>query len=100
MTRNRLLGAATFAALAAFAAAAASADLPASANVRAAMVEGVNPAALAIWDVGNDALDDTTCRLIEERFRFDPSRDPQGRPVESMVVENHSWEIDASAAPR
>jgi protein TonB len=42
---------------------------------------------------GNAALDDTTCRLIEQRFRFDPSRDADGRPVESMVAENHSWEI-------
>lgn len=28
-------------------------------DVRQAMVDGVNPAALAIWDVGNNAVDDT-----------------------------------------
>lgn len=32
--------------------------VPEAVNVRANMVEGVNPAALAIWDVGNAALND------------------------------------------
>jgi protein TonB len=40
---------------------------------------------------GNAALDTTTCRLIERRFRFDPSRDAAGRPVPSTIVERHSW---------
>ena len=43
---------------------------------------------------GNADLDDTTCRLIERRFRFVPSTDPRGRPVPSYIVQNHSWEID------
>jgi hypothetical protein len=55
-----------FPALAIFAAGAAllacqafAADPPGPAvDVRANMVEGVNPAALAIWDVGNNATDD------------------------------------------
>lgn len=38
--------------------AAAAADVATTVNVRTAMVEGVNPAALAIWDVGNNAIDD------------------------------------------
>ena len=42
---------------------------------------------------GNAELDTTTCRLIRERFRFEPSRDARGRPVESMIVENHSWGV-------
>lgn len=42
---------------------------------------------------GDAALDDTTCDLIIKRFRFDPARDRRGRPVESMVEENHSWMI-------
>ncbi len=41
---------------------------------------------------GNDALDDTTCRLIEQRFRFNPSRDRAGRPVRSRIVQDHYWE--------
>jgi protein TonB len=40
---------------------------------------------------GSAALDETTCRLIEQRFRFAPSRDRAGRPVRSQIVENHSW---------
>lgn len=30
---------------------------------------------------GNRALDETTCRLIESRFRYEPARDKAGRPV-------------------
>lgn len=36
-----------------------AADPVATVDVRANMVEGVNPAALAIWDVGNNAIDDS-----------------------------------------
>ena len=43
---------------------------------------------------GSDALDSLTCRLIEQRFRFEPSREPGGRPVPADVVENHSWIIE------
>ena len=43
---------------------------------------------------GNRLLDETTCRLIRERFRFKPSRDRQGRPVAAAIVENHSWMVE------
>lgn len=43
---------------------------------------------------GSVELDDLTCDLIIRRFRFRPSLDAQGRPVESMVEENHSWITD------
>jgi protein TonB len=43
---------------------------------------------------GSAELDDLTFDLIVRRFRFRPSLDAQGRPVESMVAENHSWIID------
>lgn len=42
---------------------------------------------------GSGLLDATTCRLIEQRFRYDPSRDARGRPVRSLIVENHSWDL-------
>lgn len=42
---------------------------------------------------GVKVLDDTTCRLIVERFRFRPSLDPYGRPVPATIVQNHIWEI-------
>jgi protein TonB len=41
---------------------------------------------------GNRSLDATTCRLIEERFRFEPSRDRYRRPVRSRMVQDHYWE--------
>ena len=43
---------------------------------------------------GNAALDATTCRLIEQRFRFEPSRDRNGRPVRSRMVQDHYWEVE------
>ena len=48
---------------------------------------------------GNAELDQTTCRLIRERFRFRPSRDERGQPVASIIVENHSWLIDDTPDP-
>lgn len=43
---------------------------------------------------GSEELDDTTCRLIEERFRFEPSRDREGRPVRSRIVQDHEWSVE------
>jgi len=48
---------------------------------------------------GHSALDDLTCRLIRQRFVFEPSRDPDGRPVPSVVVENHEWVVEDSPEP-
>lgn len=47
---------------------------------------------------GSAELDETTCRLIMERFRYEPSRDPRGRPVQSRVMANHSWIVDEREA--
>ena len=48
---------------------------------------------------GNTELDETTCRLIEKRFRYTPSRDAQGRAVPSTVVEDHEWVIERVERP-
>ena len=40
---------------------------------------------------GSRVLDVTTCRLIEERFRFRPSLAPNGQPVGAYMVQNHYW---------
>ena len=48
---------------------------------------------------GSRILDETTCRLIRERFRFRPSLDAQGRPVAAAIVENHSWYVQHEDAP-
>jgi protein TonB len=45
---------------------------------------------------GSAELDQLTCSLIQQRFRFDPSRNSDGHPVSSIVEEQHSWEFDES----
>lgn len=42
---------------------------------------------------GSAELDRATCRLIVQRFRFEPSRDEDGRAVPALIVENHSWMV-------
>ena len=42
---------------------------------------------------GIPVLDQLTCRLIEQRFRFRPARDRRGKPVPAMIIESHSWTI-------
>lgn len=42
---------------------------------------------------GNDDLDETTCRLILKRFRYEPSRDAQGRPYADVVTGEQVWEL-------
>jgi periplasmic protein TonB len=50
---------------------------------------------------GNAQLDEMTCRLIVQRYRFRPSLDGDGRPVRSQVVEDHSWTtVDDPEPPR
>jgi len=60
-------------------------------------VDGRVPRCDVTRSSGNALLDATTCRLIRERFRFRPSRDARGKPVPSILVENHEW--DAPAPP-
>jgi periplasmic protein TonB len=42
-------------------------------------------------------LDQIACQLIEQRFRFRPALDEDGRPVASTLVENHTWNIEREA---
>jgi protein TonB len=49
---------------------------------------------------GNGVLDETTCRLIEQRFRYEPSRDARGRPVISYIVRDNDWVIERVPADR
>jgi protein TonB len=48
---------------------------------------------------GSAELDETTCRLIQQRYRFKPARDAQGRPVRSQVVEDHNWIVHDEIPP-
>ena len=38
-------------------------------------------------------LDALTCRLVQQRFRFRPARDANGRPVRALVGESHTWVV-------
>lgn len=40
---------------------------------------------------GYPQLDELTCRLIEQRFRFEPARDRYRRPVRAGIVQSHAW---------
>ena len=42
---------------------------------------------------GNADLDETTCRLIQQRFRYRPSRDANGRPYPDVVTGEHEWTL-------
>lgn len=48
---------------------------------------------------GNAMLDTATCALIEKHFRFKPSRDEDGEPVPSTIIENETWVVDDPPAP-
>ena len=43
---------------------------------------------------GIPELDQLTCRLIEQRFRFRPSTDRFGRPVADEVEYDHEWTVN------
>lgn len=40
---------------------------------------------------GHADLDDTTCRLIERRFRYRPALDRSGRPVSATEYKTYDW---------
>lgn len=40
---------------------------------------------------GHAMLDDLTCRLFTERYRFSPARTAQGEPVESTLQTTFTW---------
>jgi protein TonB len=42
---------------------------------------------------GHEDIDEATCRLIEQRFRYRPGTDRAGRPVRTFLVEKHTWSI-------
>jgi len=48
---------------------------------------------------GSRALDETTCRLIMQRFRYRPARDGAGRPVADTIGGEHVWELGPEPPP-
>jgi periplasmic protein TonB len=62
-------------------------------------VDGMVSDCRVVRSSGSRLLDDTTCRLIERRFRFRPSLDARGRPIASRIIENHEWIVEDEAPP-
>jgi protein TonB len=48
---------------------------------------------------GSAALDETTCRLIEQRYRYKPARDANGKAVPSIETEIHDWDVTTVELP-
>jgi protein TonB len=40
---------------------------------------------------GSSDLDQTTCRLIERRFRYLPALGPDGRPIAQTEIKDFFW---------
>ena len=48
---------------------------------------------------GSAMLDELTCRLIEQRYIYEPSRDWRGRPIYSHVQHYEEWIIEDDPTP-
>jgi len=48
---------------------------------------------------GTPVLDDVTCALIAQRFRFSPARDRDGHPVAATIEEAHRWNVESAISP-
>lgn len=48
---------------------------------------------------GSAALDETTCRLIRNRFRYRPARDYTGRPLAETIRGEHEWQLAPEPPP-
>jgi protein TonB len=46
---------------------------------------------------GHPLLDETTCRLIEKRFRYRPALDASGRPVAATEYKSYDWYLPGTA---
>ena len=42
---------------------------------------------------GSSALDRTTCRIFQSRFRYRPARDATGNPVSQTIRSSVTWEL-------
>ena len=48
-------------------------------------------ACTVVQSSGNADLDETSCRLIKRRYRYEPARDAAGRPAPDVIREGHVW---------
>ncbi|HMC90868.1 MAG TPA: energy transducer TonB [Allosphingosinicella sp.] len=63
------------------------------------MVDGRATNCRVLRSSGNGAIDETTCRLIQERFRYKPAKDAGGHPVQADVYEKHEFYMREGDAP-
>lgn len=63
-------------------------------------VDGRVPACQVTRSSGSRLLDDTTCRLIVQRYRYKPAHDADGEPFQSVIVQNETWMIHEQPAER
>ena len=48
---------------------------------------------------GSRSLDARTCELIVQRFRFEPARDPSGKPMDQRQTQAIKWALPAQPTP-
>jgi protein TonB len=56
--------------------------------------EGRVSGCIVVRSSGSEALDRTTCRLIEARFRYHPARDSAGNPVPGVAGWRQDWWLE------
>jgi protein TonB len=72
--------------------AAGEAGIGGSVSVRIAVgADGRVARCVVTGSSGNPDLDETTCRLIAQRYRYRPARNADGRAVPSIAAESHDW---------
>jgi protein TonB len=49
---------------------------------------------------GNAELDATTCRLIEQRFRYKPARNKNGEPIDDRTGWQQTWWLETGGGKR
>jgi protein TonB len=62
-------------------------------------VHGRVPSCTVTHSSGYDELDQRTCQLIEQRFRFKPGREADGTPFQSTITQFEEWAIDRDIDP-
>lgn len=62
-------------------------------------IDGRVPRCQVTRSSGSDVLDQTTCRLIVQRYRYKPAHDAHGHPFEAVIVQNEGWYVHRAEAP-
>lgn len=48
---------------------------------------------------GNAALDEVSCRIVTERFRYEPARNAAGRRIEDSRAQRFVWQLPEPTPP-